>query len=49
MFKNNDLRLPKNNAKITRESVLAEASDPNRESYLTEQDKADDYKPPSRM
>ena len=32
MFKNNDLRLPSNNSKVTRESVMAEVSDPNRDS-----------------
>ena len=36
MFKNNDLRLPRNNTKVTRESVMAEVADQNRDSALTE-------------
>ena len=49
MFRNNDLRLPSNNSKVTRESVMAELNSPDRDSKLTESQKADDYKPPSRM
>ena len=49
MFRNNDLRLPSNNSKVTRESVMAELNSPERDSKLTESQKADDYKPPSRM
>jgi hypothetical protein len=49
MFKNNDLRLPSNNSKVTRESVMAEMTDSNRVSSLTETQKADDHKPRSRM
>lgn len=49
MFKNNDLRLKKNNSLVTRESVMAEVADQARDSQLTELDKAEEYKPPSRM
>lgn len=49
IFKYNDLRLPKNNSKVTKESVMKEQSDKDRQSRLSESQKAEEYKPPSRI